>query len=156
MRHNEDVYGLVLEIGCLPFWALEHGIFIDFIRFIRVSFGNICTRKALGHCFLKLDVSLRSKLFPGREFEDFHRLHLFWALELRDFYSFHQTFWTFFRRWGISKVLGVGFLKLNANWIFIIYKKYSTSYGSSKLPYGLFIVLHKINCVVSGLIIHRK
>ena len=46
-----------------------------------------------------------------------------------------------------SKVLGGGILKLDVNWIFFNVKKYSTSYGASKLPYGPFVVLHKINCV---------
>ena len=108
----------------------------DFHRFHQV-FALLLGTEVGGRCW---DIGSLSWTLPWW-------VHLFWALEIRDFHSFHQAFWTFFRRLGISKVLGGEFLKLNANWIFLIFRKYSTSYGTSKLPYGPFIVLHKINCV---------
>ena len=119
MRHGKGIESLLLWVEPLRstlFPVGELGIFIVSTRFFEFLLITEVGRR----CW---DIGSLSWTLP------------WWALKIRDFHSFHQTFWTFFTRWGISKVLG-GFLKLNANLIFLIFKKYSTSYGTSKLPYG--------------------
>ena len=64
------------------------------------------------------------------------------------FSLFPPGFLDFLLKMIYSKVLEGEILKLDVNWIFFNVKKYSTSYGASKLPYGRFMLLHKINCVV--------
>ena len=123
----------------LPLLSSRTWDFHSFHEVFWVSFGNLCTRKALGHCFLKLDVSLRSMLFPGRELEDFHWFHQdfcvsfgnlgkwFFELnaslrsipfrggELKDFHRFHQVSCVSFENWATGKVLGYRFFKLGAS-----------------------------------------